>query len=169
MRAPGWSYRWDRGSVARMILDVLRGAAAGAAGTTALNAVTYADMAWRGRPASEVPSQTVERMAELAHVDIPGTDDARENRASALGALSGIVTGVGVGKVYGVSRSLGLRPPIWVGALVVSAAALAAGNGPMTALGITDPRTWTRTDWISDVVPHLAFGVVVAATYAALE
>lgn len=152
-----------------MIRDVLRGAAAGAAGTTALNAATYADMVWRGRPVSEVPTQTVERVAEMAHVDIPGDGDARENRALALGALSGIITGVGVGKVYGLTRSLGLRPPTWMGAVLASAAALVAGNGPMTALGITDPRSWTTTDWISDVVPHLAFGVVTAATYAALE
>jgi hypothetical protein len=35
---------------------VLRGAAAGAAGTTALNAVTYLDMVVRGRPASDAPT-----------------------------------------------------------------------------------------------------------------
>jgi hypothetical protein len=152
-----------------MIRDVLRGAAAGAAGTTALNAATYADMLWRGRPASEVPTQTVERMVEGVHAEIPGVGDARENRAAALGALSGIVTGVGVGKAYGLSRALGLRPPTWAGAVLVSAVALVAANGPMTALGITDPRSWNATDWISDVVPHLVFGAVTAATYAALE
>jgi hypothetical protein len=152
-----------------MLRDLLCGAAAGAAGTTALNAATYADMVWRGRPVSEVPTRTVERMAELGHVDIPGEGDARENRASALGALSGILTGVGVGAAYGLSRAVGLRPPTWAGALLVSTAALAGSNGPMTALGITDPRSWSTTDWVSDVVPHLAFGVVTAATYAAFE
>jgi hypothetical protein len=39
---------------------------------------------------------------------------------------------------------------------------MAAGDGPMTALGVTDPRTWAATDWISDVVPHLAYGTVTA-------
>ena len=34
----------------------------------------------------------------------------------------------------------------------------------MTALGITDPRTWGTSDWVSDVVPHLVYGVVTAAT-----
>ena len=38
---------------------MLRGAAAGAAGTTALNVVTYLDMAVRGRPASSTPERTV--------------------------------------------------------------------------------------------------------------
>ena len=27
-------------------------------------------------------------------------------------------------------------------------------------LGVTDPRTWAAADWISDAVPHLAYGVV---------
>lgn len=35
----------------------LHGLAAGAAGTTALNAVTYLDMALRGRPASTTPEE----------------------------------------------------------------------------------------------------------------
>ena len=37
----------------------LLGAAAGAAGTTALNFLTYVDMAVRGRPASSTPEKTV--------------------------------------------------------------------------------------------------------------
>jgi len=41
---------------------------------------------------------------------------------------------------------------------------LVASNGPMTVLGITDPRTWSATDWVSDVVPHLAYAAVVRTT-----
>ena len=48
------------------------GAAAGAAGTTALNAVTYLDMALRGRPTSDTPEQTVRRLSEVTHVPVPG-------------------------------------------------------------------------------------------------
>ena len=44
---------------------VLRGAAAGAAGTTALNAVTYLDMTVRGRGTSSTPEQTVEALETL--------------------------------------------------------------------------------------------------------
>src|SRR4029077_20508103 len=32
-------------------------------------------------------------------------------------------------------------------------------------LGVSDPRTWDAASWLSDIVPHLAFGAVV---YAAL-
>ena len=50
-----------------MIGPILRGAAAGAAGTTALNAVTFLDMAVRGRAESETPKRTVEALADRAH------------------------------------------------------------------------------------------------------
>lgn len=152
-----------------MIRQVLLGAAGGAAGATALNAATYADMTWRARPASDTPRKTVEELADAAQVDIPGQGEERDNRVSALGSLSGIATGVGVGAAYGLLRAIGVRPPAWVGATMLTLGAMAGSNGPMTALGITDPRTWSATDWISDVVPHIAYGTVTAATYAAGE
>ncbi len=46
-----------------LLRSALLGAAAGAAGTTALNAVAYLDMAVRGRPASSTPEDTVERLS----------------------------------------------------------------------------------------------------------
>jgi hypothetical protein len=141
---------------------VARGAAAGAAGTTALNAVTYLDMALRGRPASSTPEQTVEKLAAAAGTPVPGDDETRSNRLAGLGPLTGIATGVGIGAAAGLlARGTGLRTPA-LGALV-GTAAMAGSNGPMTALGITDPRTWSSSDWVSDVVPHLAYGLVTAA------
>src|ERR671932_1232654 len=71
----------------------LRGAAAGAAGTTALNAVTYLDMTVRGRGTSSTPEQTVEKLAEKAHVGIPGEGEEREHRVQGLGPLTGLVAG----------------------------------------------------------------------------
>ena len=64
-----------------------RGAVAGAAGTTALNAVTYLDMAVRARPASKTPEQAVTELAERSHLPIPGGEPARENRICGLGAM----------------------------------------------------------------------------------
>jgi hypothetical protein len=72
----------------------LLGAAAGAAGTTALNALTYVDMAARGRPASSTPQTSVERLFEVAHVPIPGDEQTRENRVSDVGRLTGQLAGV---------------------------------------------------------------------------
>jgi hypothetical protein len=147
----------------------LRGAAAGAAATTALNAVTYLDMALRGRGTSSTPEQTVENLAEKAHVEIPGDEEHRHNRVQGLGPLAGLIAGVGVGVLVGLVRSAGFRSSTPVGTLLTTAVVLVAGNGPMTVLGITDPRSWSTTDWASDVVPHLAYGVVVKTTMDAFD
>jgi hypothetical protein len=147
----------------------LRGALAGAAGTTALNTVSYLDMAVRGRAASSTPERTVEKLAEIAHVPIPGGGETREHRLQALGALTGLVAGIGFGALVGLARAAGFRTSPVVGTALTTAGVLVATNGPMTALGITDPRTWSTTDWISDLVPHLAYGVVVQTTMDAFD
>jgi hypothetical protein len=148
---------------------VLRGAAAGAAGTTALNAVTYLDMVGRGRGTSSTPEQTVEALAEKAHVQIPGDEEKRSNRVQGLGPLTGLVAGIGVGVLTGLARAAGFRTRPLVGTALTTAGVLVAANGPMTVLGITDPRTWSTTDWVSDVVPHLAYGLVVKTTMDAFD
>jgi hypothetical protein len=143
---------------------VLRGAAAGAAGTTALNAVTYLDMTIRGRGTSSTPEQTVEALAAKVHVPIPGDEEKRQNRVQGLGPLTGLVAGIGIGVLTGLARATGFRSPPLVGTALTTVAVLIGSNGPMTVLGITDPRTWSTTDWISDLVPHLAYGAVVKTT-----
>jgi hypothetical protein len=154
---------------ARTLRLIAGGAAAGAAGTTALNAVTYLDMAVRGRPASETPQQTVEQLAERVDVDVPGEGAEREARVQGLAPLMGILAGLGAGVLLGTARRLGMRPPAIVDVLAASTLATVVGNGPMTALGITDPRQWSRADWLADLVPHLAYGVVAATTLRALD
>ncbi|MFP5371753.1 MAG: hypothetical protein ACLGI3_13540 [Actinomycetes bacterium] len=148
---------------------MLRGAAAGAAGSTALNAVTYLDMAVRGRGTSSTPEDTVERLAETAHVAIPGEGETRRNRLQGLGPLMGLVAGIGVGVLGGLVRAAGYRSAPPVGVALTTLGVLVAANGPMTVLGVTDPRTWSTTDWISDLVPHLAYGVVVRTTMDAFD
>ena len=141
------------------------GAVAGAAGTMALNAVGYADMALRGRQASSVPARVAEQLARRVGGTIPGNDAARQNRLEGLGALAGIATGAGVGalagQLRGAVRSLG---PL-AGPAVISGAAMLVTDVTTALLGVSDPRTWDAASWLSDIVPHLAFGAVV---YAAL-
>lgn len=146
--------------------SALRGAAAGAAGTTALNAATYLDMLLRARPASSTPQETVQKGTAALGVTVPGVGEDQENRTSALGALTGLATGVGVGAAYGLVRGLGLRPSVVVGAALTATAALVAANGPMAALGVSDPRDWSTADWAADVVPHAVYGLVTALTFS---
>jgi hypothetical protein len=147
----------------------LRGAAAGAAGTTALNAVTYLDMTVRGRPTSSTPERTVEELAEKVHVPIPGDEETRRNRVQGLGPITGVVAGVGVGVVVGLVRAAGYRSQPLIGTVLTTLVVLVGTNGPMTVLGITDPRAWSAVDWASDIVPHLAYGAVVKTTMDAFD
>lgn len=156
-----------------MLTQIIRGAAAGAAagaaGTSALNAATYTDMAWRGRPSSDSPAQLAEHAADRAGITVPGGAQERGNRLSGIGALAGIGTGLAVGAAAGTARALGWRAPVAVTAVLVAAAAMAGSDGPLLAAGISDPRKWRSSDWLSDALPHLAYGVVTAATLTALS
>src|SRR3954451_8312239 len=82
----------------------LMGALAGAAGTTALDAVTYLDMAVRGRPSSSTPEDTVVKLADTLGVTIPGDGDTRANRVAGLGPLTGYAAGIGIGALLGLAR-----------------------------------------------------------------
>jgi hypothetical protein len=141
---------------------VLSGAAAGAAGTTTLNVITYLDIAVRGRPTSSTPERTLEAMARLFGLTVPGSGDVLANRISGLAALTGYAAGIGMGILLGLAYALGWRPGLLVATLVASALALVGTNGPMTVLGVTDPLTWSLVDWISDLIPHLGYGIVTA-------
>jgi hypothetical protein len=142
---------------------IVRGAVAGAAATTALNAVTYLDMAVRGRPPSSTPEQSVQKLADATHLGL-GQGEKAENRKSGLGPLLGYATGIGVGVAYAYLLR-GRRLPWPVSAAALTAMAMVAANVPMTVTRVTDPRRWSAADWASDVVPHLAYGAAAAAVY----
>ncbi len=148
---------------------LLAGLAAGAAGTTALNAVTYLDMTVRARPASSTPEDTAEKLANAVGIDIPGDKDDRSNRLSGLGPLLGMAAGLGVGAALGVARSLGFRPNLLVAGVLTGAGAMVGTDAPMAALGVSDPRTWAAKDWLSDAIPHLVYGLVTAAVVKGMD
>jgi hypothetical protein len=142
-----------------MILKrMIAGATAGAVGTTALNVVTYLDMAARDRPASSTPTEVVAKLAEKTG----GGSPPEENRRQALGSLSGYLTGLGVGAAYGAVQSkLGVRSPA-LATVVLALAAMAASDVPATLLGAPIPaggpsRTGCRTSfpiWRSALPPR---------------
>jgi uncharacterized membrane protein len=146
---------------------LLRGLAAGAAGTVALDAVGYLDMALRGRPASPVPGQLVDAVAERIGRAVPGRGRTQDSRRSALAALTGLGKGLGVGVLASAARSYGVRfsPP--VGAVLAGATSAAATNVAIAGSGVGDPRAWSGADWAAGAVPHLAYGVAVQAVLEA--
>ncbi|MDQ0815127.1 hypothetical protein QFZ63_006841 [Streptomyces sp. B3I7] len=152
-----------------MFQTLARGCAAGAAGTTALNAVTYADMALRGRPTSSAPQDVVDRITTDTGHPVPGTGDLRENRLSGLGALSGIAVGVVAGAAVALVHRAGARVPVRLGGPVTGALVMAATDLPIARTGVSDPRTWSATDWLSDVVPHVVYGLVTYGIVSATD
>lgn len=155
-----------------MANKLLSGIIAGAAGTTALNVVTYGDMVLRGRPASEAPTKVAGILADKAGVDLTGGDHSKdgktaaESRQQGLGSLLGYVTGVGVGAL--LAPALGKMPTPLLG-VTLGIAAMAASDAPLAALGVSNPKEWGASDWIADFVPHLVYGIVTAVVYEALR
>jgi uncharacterized membrane protein len=154
-------------SVTSLLTGLLRGTAAGAAGTTALDVATFTDMAVRARPASDSPAATVSTLADRLDVSVPGRGGERDNRLQGLGGLSGAVTGIGVGALAGVLRAAGVRLPGVIGGPLLGAAAMAASDLPMARLGLSDPRRWGTADWVADALPHLVYGIAAHATLTA--
>jgi hypothetical protein len=115
-------------------------AAAGAAGSTALDAVTHLDMTVRGRGTSCTPEQTAEALAARTHVPIPATRSTgrtgcRPGVDDRPGRRDRRRTGVGL------LRASGFRSQPLVGTPLTTLALPVASDGPMTVLGVTDPRT----------------------------
>ncbi len=153
--------------------NVMIGAIAGAAGTMALDIASYGDMVVRGRQSSNMPAEVVRRLAEKAGVEPlakpdEAVDDKTKNRRSALGALSGYGVGLAIGALYGATRPLTNRLPLAFAALGVGAAAMLAADVPAVRLGATDLRDWTAASWISDVIPHVAFGLTTVLVVNAI-
>jgi hypothetical protein len=46
---------------------------------------------------------------------------------------------------------------------------MAASDLPATRLGVTSPSRWTSVDWVSDLVPHLVYGMVTARVLAVAD
>lgn len=147
----------DRGRTA------LDGAVAGAAGAMALNACTYLDIIVRARPASSTPEESARRLSQSLHLSL-GPEDRAANRLSGLGPLLGNATGVATAVAVTVLAA-GRKWPLPVAGVVLGSGAMFASNATLVGLGVTDPRRWSRSDWLADALPHLAYGFAAAATW----
>jgi hypothetical protein len=152
---------------------LLTGMAAGAAGTSALNLVTYLDMALRARPASETPAEAVRKIEDKAGIgalaDEGRSSEQESNRRQAFGALMGFVTGLGIGALYGVLRPALRSVPVGLAGAGAGLAAMAGSDVPTSLLGATSPREWSPSDWVADLVPHLAYGFTTAVVFDAFS
>lgn len=151
-----------------MLQRLKRGMIAGATGAMALDITTYGDMLLRGRSASNVPATVAGRFADVLGIAFLGsgaTGQASDNRRSATGALLGYATGIGIGGAYSLLRGRGGRVPTPLAGTAVGILAMVASDLPIALTGASDPRTWTPVDWLSDLIPHLVYGLVTVKTY----
>lgn len=150
------------------------GAIAGAAGTTALDAATYADMVIRGRPASELPEKMVAELARRAGINELAAPQelltgAQRNQRAGLAALLGYVDGVGSGVLFGLLRSTVMKDVSWWWAGIgLGLFTMVLGEGIATAVGQTDPRTWGVSGWIADIAPRCLYGWTTAISFDCL-
>lgn len=151
------------------------GAIAGAAGTSVLDAATYADMAIRGRPPSALPEKMVAELARRAGLNElakPQEDltESEGNRRTRLGALLGYVDGIGSGVLFGILRATALKNVSWCWAGIgLGVLTMVLSEGTATALGQTDPRAWGVSGWIADIVPRCLYGWTTAISFDCLE
>ena len=161
-----------------MLRRTLRGIAAGATGTAALNIATYVDMAARGRASSEVPAKVAGTLTQSVGMPLEAeanstehaskTDQAKaQHRLTGIGALMGYATGLGIGALYGLARPVLVKLPLPLAGLALGAAAMASSDVPATITGATNPKSWGASGWASDIIPHAIYGLVTVLTYEA--
>lgn len=146
--------------MSRALSGLTSGLIAGAAGATALNAWTYAQQALQGTPSSATPDQAAQAVVQSVGGQVPGGPAEVANRLEGMGPLAGYGVGLGVGSLAGLLRALRVKVPFPVAVAVVGLGAMAVSDTVMSAVGITDPRTWTPASVAQDAVPHLAYGAV---------
>lgn len=124
-------------------------------------------MVIRGRPASATPQNTIERVAGLCGICIPGSGESRDHRLEGLGALGGLAIGATLGAVYGLAKGIPVvgKSSAPAAGLGLACGAMVATNGPMAVLGVSDPRNWRKVEWASDIVPHVLYGIVTEYTH----
>ncbi len=106
---------------------VTAGLLAGAAGATALNAVTYLDQALTGdSPTASPAGPSVSETARQGN----GAEGAQISsvRARALGPLGGLGIGLGVGAAAGAIRGTNFTPPPALAAVLTGLVAMGIGD-----------------------------------------
>jgi hypothetical protein len=150
----------------RMILGKL----AGLAGTASLDAVTYLDMAIRGRPPSELPDKMVRKLAELGGFEefakpLEELDDKARQQRAGIAALLGYADGAGSGVLFGLVRPYIRGVPVFWAGIGLAGLTMLLSEGLAAKLGQTDPSTWPASAWLEDIVPRCVYGWATCYVY----
>ena len=144
----------------RFLRNIIHGAASGAAGTAALNALTYVDMAVRDRAPSDLPARMADVLAKKAGIELQS-----KNRRDAFGALLGYADGFFAGALLGLVRPALPRVSPAAVAVGLTAFTMLLSEGTATRFGQTDPAQWSAADWTTDIAFRMAYGLVACAVF----
>jgi hypothetical protein len=87
------------------------------------------------------------------------------NRRSALGALMGLVSGVAWGSVLGLVHPTIQRISPAARSAGLGMAVMGGNDVPAIAVRDTKPTEWGLSGWISDLTPHMIYGIATVASY----
>ncbi|WP_329110347.1 hypothetical protein OG792_15550 [Micromonospora sp. NBC_01699] len=153
--------------MARTLANLTNGILAGAAATLARELVSNLDVVVRARPMSNSHERTVQRLMERAQLSL-GPEDRAANRRAGLGPLLGFANGVLTVALFAtVTARRRPAPPVAVG--LIGLGGMLVADGPMAALGVTNPRRWRARDWFEDALPYVAYSLTAVATLTLLD
>ena len=150
-----------------MLQRVLLGIIAGAAGTMALDITTYGDMFLRGRPpaASPPPSPVVWPIRSASGFRQRRDRGKSRQPSQCHRGPAWLRDRLRHRRRLRLIRGRGGRIPTPLAGTAVGILAMVASDLPIALSGASDPRTWTPVDWLSDLIPHLVYGLVTVQTY----
>lgn len=153
------------------ILDrLVRGAAAGFAGTLALQVMRTASETVLPTTMPPIRQDPGEYMLQKAEERLPASMTSRIPAAAEAAAAKGLAAGYGVtaGAVYGLLRPAG--GDVLTDGIALGVGTWAAGYlGWLPALGLLPPlREQHVAEAVGPIVRHALFGIAVVATYGAL-
>lgn len=133
------------------------GLVAGLAGAIAMALSQKAEMAISGREPSSTPAEAIETISGVE------ANEAEEARLSTVGHFAfGTALGLGLAAMDGVPEPA--RAGLFLGG------SWAAGNGLITALGVSDPPTrWTPAQLATDLLHHVVYAAAATAAYFGLR
>lgn len=163
----------------RLIRSTVVGAAAGAAGTLAMDLIWYrryqtgggtqAFGAWETSEGTEdyenaaAPARTAKAVADLVGIELPDSTARAVNNGVHWG------TGIGWGQAHGVAAAvLGTASPLL--GPITAVAAWATSYAVLPKLGVYRPiQEYDRDVLWQDLSAHLVFGTVLGITYRVLR
>ncbi len=154
-----------------MIDRLARGVAAGFAGSLALQALRSASDAWVPQSMPPIRKDPGEFMVEQAEAALPSAVREHVPPLVETAAARSLALGYGLtaGAIYAAVRPRG--GDVLVDGVLLGLGTWAAGYlGWLPALGLIPPLPEQEvTETVGPVIRHVLFGVVVVATYRALE